>query len=98
MVIGVLAAIGGLIALFGLLDLTDFLLVRAGKQPMPGWRRRRDSRFYFRERGDPRRSRGEPGATGSRTCARLPPGSAAAIRARIAPPSSRPATACPANC
>ena len=36
MVIGVLAAIGGLIALFGLLDLTDFLLVRAGKQPMPG--------------------------------------------------------------
>jgi len=58
MLIGVLAAIGGLIALFGLLDLTDFLLVRAGKQPMPGWRRRRDSRVYVRERDDPRRKQG----------------------------------------
>ena len=58
MLIGVLAAIGGLIALFGLLDLTDFLLVRAGKRPMPGWRRIRDSRVYVRERDDPRRKQG----------------------------------------
>lgn len=58
MVIGVLAAIGGLVAVLGLLDLTDFLLVRAGKRPMPGWRRIRDSRVYFRERGDPRRKQG----------------------------------------
>jgi hypothetical protein len=58
MLIGVLAAIGGLVALFGLLDLTDFLLVRAGKRPMPGWRRIRDSRVYHRERGDPRRKQG----------------------------------------
>jgi|SRR5512132_3289289 hypothetical protein len=39
MVIGILAAIGGLVALFVLFDLTGFLLVRAGKRPMPGWRR-----------------------------------------------------------
>jgi hypothetical protein len=58
MVIGALAAIGGLVVLFGLLDLTDFLLVRAGKRPMPGWRRIRDSRVYIRERGDPRRKQG----------------------------------------
>lgn len=58
MLIGVLAAIGGLVVLFGLLDLTDFLLVRAGKRPMPGWRRIRDSRAYVRERGDPRRKQG----------------------------------------
>jgi hypothetical protein len=58
MLIGILAAIGGLVALFGLLDLTDFLLVRAGKRPMPGWRRIRDSRVYVRERGDPRRKQG----------------------------------------
>jgi hypothetical protein len=58
MLIGVLAAIGGLVALLGLLDLTDFLLVRAGKRPMPGWRRIRDSRVYVRERGDPRRKQG----------------------------------------
>jgi hypothetical protein len=58
MLIGVLAAIGGLVALFGLLDLTDFLLVRAGKRPLPGWRRIRDSRVYVRERGDPRRKQG----------------------------------------
>lgn len=58
MFIGVLAAIGGLVALFALLDLTDFLLVRAGKRPMPGWRRVRDSRVYVRERGDPRRKQG----------------------------------------
>jgi hypothetical protein len=58
MVIGVLAAIAGLVALFGLLDLTDFLLVRTGKRPMPGWRRIRESRIYVRERGDPRRKQG----------------------------------------
>jgi hypothetical protein len=58
MVIGALAVIGALVVLFGLLDLTDFLLVRAGKRPMPGWRRIRDSRFYVRERGDPRRKQG----------------------------------------
>jgi hypothetical protein len=58
MLIGVLAAIGGLVVLLGLLDLTDFLLVRAGKQSMPGWRRIRDSRVYFRERDDPRRKQG----------------------------------------
>jgi hypothetical protein len=58
MLIGVLAAIGGLVALFGLLDLTDFLLVRTGKRPMPGWRRIRESRIYVRERGDPRRKQG----------------------------------------
>jgi hypothetical protein len=58
MLIGILAAIGGLVALFGLLDVTDFLLVRAGKRPMPGWRRIRDSRVYVRERGDPRRKQG----------------------------------------
>ena len=58
MLLGVLAAIGGLVALLGLLDLTDFLLVRAGKRPMPGWRRIRDSRVYIRERGDPRRKQG----------------------------------------
>jgi hypothetical protein len=57
MLIGV-AAIGGLIALFGVLDVTDFLLVRAGKRPLPGWRRIRDSRVYVRERGDPRRKQG----------------------------------------
>lgn len=39
MVTGILAAIGGLVALFVLLDLTGFVLVRAGKRPMPGWRR-----------------------------------------------------------
>jgi hypothetical protein len=38
MVINVLAAIGGLAVLLLLLDLTDFLLVRAGKRPLPGWR------------------------------------------------------------
>ena len=37
-------------------------------------------------------------ATASRTCARRLPGSAAAIWARAAPPSSGPATACPASC
>jgi len=58
MLIGVLAAIGGLVTLFGLLDLTDFLLVRTGKRPMPGWRRIRESRIYVRERGDPRRKQG----------------------------------------
>lgn len=58
MLIGVLAVIGGLVVLFGLLDLTDFLLVRAGKRPMLGWRRIRDSRVYIRERGDPRRKQG----------------------------------------
>jgi hypothetical protein len=58
MVMGVLAAIGGLVALFGLLDLTDFLLVRTGKRPRPGWRRIRESRIYVRERGDPRRKQG----------------------------------------
>ena len=58
MVIGVLAVIGGLVVLFGLLDLTDFLFVRAGKRPMPGWRRIRDSRSYVRERDDPRRKQG----------------------------------------
>ena len=39
MVTGILAAIGGLAALFVPLDLTGFLLVREGKRPMPGWRR-----------------------------------------------------------
>jgi hypothetical protein len=39
MVTGILAAIGGLVALFVLLDLTGLLPVRAGKRPMPGWRR-----------------------------------------------------------
>jgi hypothetical protein len=58
MVIGVLAAIGGLVALLALLDLTNYLLLRAGKRPMPGSRRIRDSRVYFRERGDPRRKQG----------------------------------------
>jgi hypothetical protein len=58
MVISVLAAIGGLVAVFGLLDVTDFLLVRAGKRPMPGWRRIRESRVYVRERDDPRRKQG----------------------------------------
>ena len=58
MLIGVLAAIGGLVALLGLLDLTDFLLVRAGKRPMPGWRRIREPRVYVRERDDPRRKQG----------------------------------------
>lgn len=38
MVIGILAAIVGLVALLGLLDLTDLLLVRTGKRSMPGWR------------------------------------------------------------
>ena len=36
MLIGVLAAIGGLVTLLGLLDVTDFLLVRAGNRPLPG--------------------------------------------------------------
>jgi hypothetical protein len=58
MFIGVLAAIGGLIALFSLLDLIDFLLLRAGKRPMPGWRRIREPRGYVRERDDPRRKQG----------------------------------------
>jgi hypothetical protein len=57
MVIGVLAVIGGVIVLLGLLDLTDFLLLRAGRS-MPGWRRIPDSRVYVRERGDPRRKQG----------------------------------------
>src|SRR5512132_523407 len=39
MVTGILAATGGLVALFLLLDLTGFLLARAGQRPMPGWRR-----------------------------------------------------------
>jgi hypothetical protein len=39
MVTGILAATGGLVALFVLFDLTGFLLVRAGKRPMLGWRR-----------------------------------------------------------
>ena len=60
MLIGGLAAIGGLLTLLGLLDLTDFLLVRAGKRPMPGWPRVRDSRVYIRERDDPDANRGEP--------------------------------------
>ena len=55
MLIGVLAAIGGLVALFGLCHVSDFLLIRAGKRPLPGWRRIRDSRVYVREPGDPRR-------------------------------------------
>jgi hypothetical protein len=58
MLIVVLAAIGGVVALLGLLDVTDYLLVRAGKRPMPGWRRIRESRIYVRERGDPRRKQG----------------------------------------
>jgi hypothetical protein len=58
MLIGVLAAIGGLVALFGLCHVSDFLLIRAGKRPLPGWRRIRDSRVYVRERGDPRRKQG----------------------------------------
>jgi len=58
MLIVVLAAIGGFVALLGLLDVTDYLLVRAGKRPMPGWRRIRESRIYVRERGDPRRKQG----------------------------------------
>jgi len=47
----ILAAIGGLVALFVLLDLTDFLLARAGKRPLPGWRRRQASHFYAGEPG-----------------------------------------------
>jgi hypothetical protein len=39
MVAGVLAAIGGLVARFVLLDLTGFLVTRAGKRPVPGWQR-----------------------------------------------------------
>lgn len=58
MLIGVLAAIGGLVTLLGLLDVTDFLLVRAGKRPLPGWPRVRDPRVYVRERDDPRRKQG----------------------------------------
>jgi hypothetical protein len=51
-------SIGGLVALLGLLDLTDYLLLRAGKRPMPGWRRIREPRDYVRERDDPRRKQG----------------------------------------
>jgi hypothetical protein len=58
MLIGILAGIGALIALFGLLDVTDFLLVRSGKRPLPGWRRIRDARVYVRERDDPRGKQG----------------------------------------
>ena len=58
MVINVLAAIGGLAVLFGLLDLTDFLLVRAGKRPLPGWRPILAGRTYARERRDPRHKQG----------------------------------------
>jgi hypothetical protein len=58
MVIGVLAAIAGLIVVAGLLDLTNYLLIRAGKRPMPGSRRIRDSHVNVRERGDPRRKQG----------------------------------------
>jgi len=50
MVTGILAAIGGLVALFVLLDLTGFLLVRAGKRPMPGWRRNELSSLRSRAR------------------------------------------------
>jgi hypothetical protein len=58
MVIG-LAVVGGLVALLVLLDLTDYLCVRAGKQsPVPGWRRVRVSRVPVRERDDPRRGQG----------------------------------------
>ena len=92
MLIGVLAAIGGLAVVFGLLDLTDFLLVRAGKRPMPRWRRIRDSRAYFRSaaipgvnRGDPRRGRparrrdADHRAGGGET--RAPAGDTGALRA-----------------
>jgi hypothetical protein len=55
----VLAVVGGLVVLIGLLDLTDYLYIRAGKQsPVPGWRRIRASRVFVRERDDPRRSQG----------------------------------------
>ena len=55
----VLAVVGGLAALFGLLDLTDYLYVRAGRQSLiPGWRRIRVARVDVRERGDPRRRQG----------------------------------------
>lgn len=54
-----LAVVGGLVVLLGLLDLTDFFYVRAGKQsPVPGWRRIRASRVPVRERDDPRHSQG----------------------------------------
>jgi hypothetical protein len=42
-----------------LLDLTDYLFVRAGKlSPVPGWRRIRVSRVPVREHDDPRRGQG----------------------------------------
>ena len=59
MVVTVLAIIGGLAALFVLLDLTDFFLVRAGHRSLPGWRpiiNRRTT--YAHEHGDPRRRQG----------------------------------------
>ena len=55
----VFAVVGGLIVLAGLIDLTDYLYVRTGKQsPVPGWRRIRPSRDFVRERDDPRHTQG----------------------------------------
>lgn len=48
MATGTLAAIGGLVALFVLLDPTDLLLIRAGKRPLPGWRRTRADHLIAR--------------------------------------------------
>lgn len=59
MVITVLAIIAVLVALFVLLDLTDFFLVRTGHRSLPGWRpiiNRRTT--YAHEHGDPRRRQG----------------------------------------
>lgn len=53
------AVVAGLLVLLGLIDLTDYLYVRAGKQsPVPGWRQIRRSRDPVRERDDPRHRQG----------------------------------------
>jgi hypothetical protein len=49
MATGILAAIDGLVTLFVLLDLTDLLLIHAGKWPLPGWRRIRADHLIARD-------------------------------------------------
>jgi hypothetical protein len=53
------AVVAGLLVLLGLIDLTDYLFVRARKQsPVPGWRQIRPSHVPVRERDDARHSQG----------------------------------------
>jgi hypothetical protein len=65
MVSGILATIGGLVALFVLLDLTGFLLARAGQRPMPGWRQNELLISMFASAAIPHISRGGEPRRGS---------------------------------